>query len=161
MAVGLGTLIPTGGFGEPLCGPGELVAYGEELAFAVALAGVGVGVGPGDSDGSLGTGEMAERVAGWGAEDDAAEAWAAAEEAASDASAAADAAEVAGPDPGVAELAAAELPGAGFTSAGFVEVLHAASAERAAIVMTTWMRRAVLVRRAIPHAATLGARRSK
>ena len=86
----------------------------------------------------------------------------AAAEAASEASPANDdsaAAELAGPDPDAAELAAAELPG--FRSAGFVEVLHAASAAKAAIAMTIWVRRAVLVRRAIPHAATPPARRPK
>jgi hypothetical protein len=88
-------LIPTGGFGEPFRWPGELVGLDVDgLAFAVAVAvavavGVGVGVGVGVRVGvaTTGTGEMAERVAGGGAEDDAA------------------------PAP-VAELAADELPGA-------------------------------------------------
>jgi hypothetical protein len=66
VAVGLGTAIPTGGLGEPFRWPGELVGPGVEgLAFGVAFAGLGDGV----SDGSAGTGEMAERVAGSGADD--------------------------------------------------------------------------------------------
>jgi len=92
--------------GEPFRWPGELVGPDVEgLAFGVAFAGLGDGV----SDGSAGTGEMAERVAGSGVDDDA---WAAVEEAAAEDWAAADAAELAGVDPAAAELAAAELPGA-------------------------------------------------
>ncbi|HEY5202174.1 MAG TPA: hypothetical protein VIJ31_14840 [Acidothermaceae bacterium] len=116
MAVGLGTLIPTGGLGEPFRWPGELVGPDVEgLAFGVALGGVGValgGVGLGASDGSAGTGEMAERIAGCCVADEAAEDSAAAEEAAAWAWAAADAAVLAGPDPAATELAVAELPGA-------------------------------------------------
>ena len=73
VAVVLGTVTPTGGFGEPFRWPGELVAPdGEGLAFGVALARVADGLGVGV--GSAGTGEIAERVAGCGAEEDAAEA---------------------------------------------------------------------------------------
>jgi hypothetical protein len=150
VGVGLGTFTPTVGCGEPCRWPGELVGLDVEgLALVVAL---GVGVGAGVS--TAGTGEMAERVAGWAAEDaaaDASEAAAAAEDAAAAAWAAA---ELAAPDPAAAELTAAELPGVGLRSAGFAEVLQAASAENAAIAMTIWVRRAVPVRRAIPHAAT-------
>jgi hypothetical protein len=137
-------LIPTGGFGEPLRWPGELVGPGVEgLAFGVALGVVGVGLGV--SVGTAGTGEMAEFVAGCGA-DDATDAWVAA---ADD-----PAAELAAADPAASELTNAELRGV--WSVGFVDVLQAASAERAAITTTIWVRRAVLVRRAIPHAATPG-----
>lgn len=107
-------MIPTGGFGEPFRCPGELVGPDVEgLALGVALGGVGValgGVGVGASDGSTGTGEMAERIAGCC---EAAEAWAAAEEAGAKAWAAADdSSELATLDPAATELAAAELPGA-------------------------------------------------
>ena len=75
VAVGLGAAIPTGGFGEPFRWPGELVGPdGEGLAFGVALSRVAValgGEGVGLGVGTAGTGEMAERVAGCGAEDDA------------------------------------------------------------------------------------------
>lgn len=105
-AVGFGTLIPTGGTGDPCRWPGELAPPDVEgLAFAVALdgpgVGVGVGVGLGVSVGIAGTGERAEWVAGCAAEDDAADV--AAEDAA---------AELAAEEPDVAaELTAAELPG--------------------------------------------------
>jgi hypothetical protein len=94
-------VIPTGGFGEPFRWPGELVGPdGEGLAFGVALCLVGVGiVGAGLGVGTAGTGEIAERVAGCGADEDAAGVWAAA-----------DVAELAGPDPAAAELPAVELP---------------------------------------------------
>jgi hypothetical protein len=159
VAVGFGIVTPTVGFGEPFRWPGELVADGEGLAFGVAR-GVGVGAGVGVGVAATGTGEMAERVADCGAKDAAelpgAEAWAAdaADWAAADA-----AAELATADPAAAELTAAELPG--FRSGGFVDVLQAASAEKTAIALTTWMRRAVRVRRAIPHAATAPGRRPK
>jgi hypothetical protein len=104
-------LIPTGGLGEPFRWPGELVGPDVEgLAFGVALGGVGVGVGA--SDGSAGTGEMADRIAGCCVADEAAEDSAAAEEAGAEAWAAADVAVLAGPDPAAAELAAAGFPGA-------------------------------------------------
>jgi hypothetical protein len=108
--VGFGTLIPTGGFGEPCRWPGELVGPDVEgPAVAVALDGVGVGlgvrVGLGVTVGTTGTGEMAEWVAGGAAEDDAASDDAAAE---GSATAAEPAAELAA----VAELTATELPGA-------------------------------------------------
>jgi hypothetical protein len=118
VAVGFGTLIPTGGFGEPCRWPGEVVADGpdvEGLALAVALDGLGVGLGVGVGVGRAGTGEMAERVAACGVEDDAAAAEDATADAASDAWAAADnaAAELAAAEPAAAaELTAAELPGA-------------------------------------------------
>ena len=107
-------MIPTGGLGEPFRWPGELVGPDVEgLAFGVALGGVGValgGVGLGASDGSAGTGEMAERIAGCCVADEAAADSAANEEAG--AWAAADVAVLAGPDPAATELAVAELPGA-------------------------------------------------
>jgi hypothetical protein len=116
--------------------------------------GVGVEVG----DGSAGTGEMADRTAGCAAE----LSGSAAEDAAADAWTATDdvAGELAAPDPAAAEPTAAELaaalPVVEFRSAGLLEDVQAASAENAAIAMTIWVRRAVLVRRAIPHAATPG-----
>jgi hypothetical protein len=61
--VGFGTLIPTGGFGEPCRCPGELVGPDVEgLALAVDLEGLGVGEGLGVrvGVGTAGTGEMAE-----------------------------------------------------------------------------------------------------
>ena len=98
VAVGLGTLIPTGGFGEPCRWPGEVVGADVE---GRAL-GVAVGVG----DGSAGTGEMAEWVGG------AADETAPAEVAASDcAGAVGAAAEDAGAEPAAAEPTAAEVAG--------------------------------------------------
>ena len=113
-AVGIGTWIPTVGFGEPCRWPGELAPPDVDgLAFGVTLGGPGVGVGPRVrvGVGSAGTGEIAERVAACGAADDAApagdagtddaaaDAWAAAEEAAAELDAA-------------PELTFVELPGA-------------------------------------------------
>jgi len=90
---------------------------------------------------------MADRVGG------AADETAPAEVAASDcAGAVGAAAEDAGAEPAAAELTA-ELAG---WSAGFDEVLQAASAEKAVIAMMILVRRAVRIRRAIPHAATPG-----
>src|SRR5665213_3412563 len=74
-AVGFGTWIPTGGFGEPCRWPGELAPPDVDgLAFGVALGRPGVGVGRGVrvGVGNAGTGETAERVAACGAADDAA-----------------------------------------------------------------------------------------
>ena len=87
---------------------------------------------------------MAERVAACA---DDAEFWAAAGELAGEPAEDAAATEFAV----AAELTAAELAG---RSAGFDEVLQAASAEKAVIAMMILVRRALRIRRAIPHAAT-------
>ena len=151
VAVGFGTLIPTGGFGEPCRWPGEVVGAdveGRALGVAVGRPAVGVGVGFGVrvGDGSAGTGEMADRVGG--AADETVPV-----EVADCAGAVGAAADDPGAEPAAAELTAAELAG---RSAGFDEVLQAASAEKAVIAMMILVRRAVRIRRAIPHAATPG-----
>jgi len=160
-------LIPTGSFGEPCRPPGDVVGTDvEELGVVpneLGLElGLGVGARLGVGVGTTGTGEIAEWVAARAPDDDAAdaaaEAWAAAAEAAAEVWAAVDAAA----DPvtaeldAAAELTAAEVPGTSFRSAGFVEVLQPASAKKTAIAMATRARRAVRVRRGIPHAATPG-----
>jgi len=91
---------------------------------------------------------MADRVGG--AADDAVPADAAVSDCAGAVGAAA---EDAGAEPAAAELTAAELAG---RSAGFDDVLQAASAEKTVIAMMILVRRAVRIRRAIPHAATPG-----
>lgn len=143
LAVGFGRVIPTVGFGEPWRWPGELVGPDVEgLGFAVALRlAVGLGLGVGVGVAATGAGEMGELAesAAWVAEDAAADAWATADAAA---------------ELTAAELTAAEL--SGVRSAGVVDVLQAASAEKTATTTTIWARRAVRVRRGIPHAATPG-----
>jgi hypothetical protein len=145
--VGLGTVLATVGFGEPCRWPGEVGADGE--AFADALGGVRVGVGLGVG---LAVGDGPSPAARL---DSAAETMAWVDSA------------LAGP---VGSLLAAgageeltETAGAGdddslssVWEAALLDGEHAATAARAAIAMTTWVRLAVPVRRAIPHAATAG-----
>lgn len=143
--VGLGTVAATVGFGDPCRGPGEVLGPDVE-GRALARDGLGVGVGV-----RVGTGELAEPVVDGGAGDaagcaatDACAADAAAELAAAEPAAAVPAAEVAAAAlAAAAELTATELPDGCFRSAGFVEFVQAASAEKAPIARTTLVRRAV------------------